>query len=63
MSEVAGDRAVAYVEAAAVLLALPLSAERAAAVASVMRRIAFFAGHVNELELGNDVEIAGVFRP
>ncbi len=54
---------VAYVDAAARLTEIPLTAERVQAVAAVMTRIADFASDLTAFALGDDVEIAGTFTP
>jgi len=54
------DAAVAaQVDAAAALLALPLEAERRAAVVAAMTRLAAFAADLAALDLGADVPGAG----
>ncbi len=53
------DDLVPYVDAAAQLTSMPLTAERLRVVATVMTRIADFAVHLRAFELGDDIEIAG----
>jgi hypothetical protein len=53
----------AYIDAAAAALGMALSAERRAGVIAAMTRLASFAADVAAVELGADVEIAGVFVP
>jgi hypothetical protein len=53
----------AYVDATAALLAIPLDAEHRAATIAVMHRIAAFAADLDAVELGPEIEIAGVFVP
>jgi hypothetical protein len=53
----------AYVDAAAALLAMPLDAEHRAATIAVMSRLAAFSADIAAVQLGPDIEIAGVFVP
>lgn len=52
-----------YIEAAAALSGMPLDAEHRAGAIVAMTRLAAFAADVATVDLGNDVEIAGVFVP
>jgi hypothetical protein len=52
-----------YVQAASELTGMPLDPDRAAAVATVMTRIAGFAANVEAFPLADHVEIAGSFAP
>jgi hypothetical protein len=53
----------AYVDAAAVALAIPLDGELRAGVLASLARVAAFAADVAAFEIGHDVEIAGEFVP
>jgi hypothetical protein len=52
-----------YVDAAAALTSMPLTPQSRDAVTVALTRIASLAAHVGSFPLGDDVEIAGVFRP
>jgi hypothetical protein len=52
-----------YVDAASALLAIPIDGDHRPVVDAVMERIAGFAADVASVELGIEVEIAGVFVP
>jgi hypothetical protein len=53
----------AHVDAAAALLALPLDAQRRAGAIAATLRLAAFAADLATVELGHEIEIAGVFVP
>jgi hypothetical protein len=53
-----GAAIASYVRAAAALTGMPLSNERAAAVATVFARLGAFAADLEALVLSDDVEIA-----
>jgi hypothetical protein len=63
MSDDRGDALARYVDAAADVTGLTLSAQRLQAVAEVMTRVAAFALDLGAFELADDVEVAGVFTP
>jgi hypothetical protein len=63
VSAVGEEALAAYVDAAAGLTEMPLTDERAAAVAVVLARIAGFAADLDAFALGDDVDIAGAFTP
>jgi hypothetical protein len=53
----------AYVDAAAVALAMPLDEGHRVGVIAAMTRLAAFAADVVTVELAMDIEVAGVFIP
>jgi len=55
--------AAAYIDGAAALLEMPLDVERRAAVIAATLRLAAFAADMATIELGHEIEIAGVFVP
>jgi hypothetical protein len=63
VNEFDDDVLAAYVHAVSALTRMPLSAERETAIAGVLKRIAGFAADLEAFELGDDVDIAGVFTP
>jgi hypothetical protein len=56
-------QALAYVQAAAAVLDLPLDAERAARVATHLQRTAAMAQGLQDFPLEDDAEPAEVYRP
>ncbi len=63
MEDPVSTRVAIYVDAASVLLAVPLEPARRIATIATMERLAAFAADVAAFPLAVDVEIAGEFRP
>ena len=57
------DQALAYVEAAAMALAVPMPAERAQRVATHLTRTAALAQLLEDFPLEPEDELAEIFRP